>query len=68
MPNLPSSTKIKKEGRWTVNRAVELNLEKIEELFLHTIEQENKIQLLQIEMQNLLNKIEDLESKVIPLR
>ena len=68
LPNLPSSTKIKKEGRWTVNRAVELNLEKIEELFLHTIEQENKIQLLQIEIQNLLNKIEDLESKVIPLR
>lgn len=43
LPGVPSAFEIEEQGGIVVNRATEINLEKIEELFLHTIEQEKKI-------------------------
>ena len=41
-----------------VNRATEINLEKIEELYLHTIEQQKQIELLQAQVKALLESKE----------
>lgn len=63
LPNLLSADQIRKLGKRNLNRAVELNLEKIEELFLHTIEQERKIQALKVEIQELSKRMRNLASK-----
>ena len=49
MPNIPSTEEVKEKGGILLNKAVEQNLEKIEELFIHNynlnkeIEQMKKI-------------------------
>ncbi len=47
LPGVTSAAKAKKEGHWNLSKSNLQNLEKIEELFLHTIEQEKKIKALQ---------------------
>ena len=47
-----------------VNRATEINLEKIEELFLHAIEQEQKIETLQQEKENLTREVSELKLRL----
>lgn len=58
LPGVPSAKEVEENGGVLVNRATEINLEKIEELYLHTIEQEKKIenQNLKIEAQQKQNK------------
>ena len=47
-----------------MNRATEINLEKIEELFLHTIEQEQKIQSLEEEKEVLTQEVSELKLRL----
>ncbi|NQX81214.1 MAG: hypothetical protein HRT66_04355 [Flavobacteriaceae bacterium] len=46
LPGVPSAKQVKEAGGIVLNRSTEINLEKIEELFLHTIEQEKEIKKL----------------------
>lgn len=46
LPGVPSSNEIEAEGGILINRATEINLEKIEELFLHLIELKKENELL----------------------
>ena len=50
LPNIPSAAEVEKQGGIILNRASELQLEKIEELYLHTIQQQKAIQRQQEEI------------------
>ncbi|MEZ4969995.1 MAG: bZIP transcription factor [Flavobacteriaceae bacterium] len=60
LPGIQSAEEIKTQGFWDLGQASQLNLEKIEELFLHTIEQEKKIAQLKTENQSLSAELESL--------
>ncbi|MDL5510727.1 hypothetical protein QSE00_02790 [Arenibacter sp. M-2] len=60
LPGVPSAKEVEQKGGILVNRATEINLEKIEELFLHTIEQEKKIEQLTSENQSLSAELQSL--------
>ena len=64
LPGVPSYKEIKKQGGITLNRATEINLEKIEELFLHTIEQQKKINQQEKELKELKVVLQLLQTKV----
>lgn len=64
LPGVPSAKDVEKIGGLLVNRATEINLEKIEELYLHTIEQEKKINQLQSEKESLLNEVKALRNDI----
>lgn len=67
LPGVPSALEVKEQGGILINRATEINLEKIEELFLHTIEASKKIALLEKEnkaLQGKLNNTLDVLSKL----
>jgi len=53
LPNLPNAEEVKTQGGIVLNRALELQLEKIEELYLYTIEQEKRI----IHLEKRLNQL-----------
>ena len=50
LPNIPSAAEVEKQGGIILNRSSELQLEKIEELYLHTIQQQKAIQRQQEEI------------------
>nr|WP_299339837.1 hypothetical protein [Allomuricauda sp.] len=64
LPGVPSAKEVKENGGIIINRSTEINLEKIEELFLHTIEQEKKIEKLKSENQKLKEELDSLKSEV----
>src|SRR5690606_16936968 len=53
LPGIKSAEEVKQDGFWNLSESNLQNLEKIEELFLHTIEQEKKIEQLKTENQSL---------------
>ncbi len=53
---------VEDKGGILVNRATEINLEKIEELFLHTINQEHKIKKLESENQVLSQELKAMQN------
>ncbi len=61
---VPSAKAVEARGGILVNRATEINLEKIEELFLHTIEQEKKIKALQSENDTLTNELNSVKKEL----
>ena len=61
-PGITSAAKAKKDGYWNLSQSNLQNLEKIEELFLHTIEQEKKIEALKAENTNLTEELETLKA------
>ncbi|AZQ57470.1 hypothetical protein EJ994_01095 [Maribacter sp. MJ134] len=61
LPGVTSAAQAKKNGFWSLSQSNLQNLEKIEELFLHTIEQEKKIEALVTEKEALAQKLERLE-------
>ncbi|GMN05749.1 hypothetical protein MTsPCn5_11380 [Croceitalea sp. MTPC5] len=61
LPGVTSAAKAKKEGHWNLSKSNLQNLEKIEELFLHTIEQEKKIKALQSKNTALNSELEALK-------
>ncbi|MDT0621252.1 bZIP transcription factor, partial [Croceitalea sp. P007] len=62
LPGITSAAKAKKDGYWNLSQSNLQNLEKIEELFLHTIEQEKKIEALKAENINLSKELETLKA------
>ena len=60
LPGIKSASEIKKQGYWSLTEASQKNLEKIEELFLHTIEQEKKIDQLKNENESLSAELQSL--------
>ncbi|WP_299529424.1 bZIP transcription factor [Ulvibacterium sp.] len=64
LPGVPSAKEVEKIGGILVNRATEINLEKIEELFLHTIAQQKKIEQLQNENDNLTQEVRALRKDI----
>ena len=57
LPGIKSAEQVKKDGSWNLSESNLQNLEKIEELYLHTIEQEKKINQLQSEKETLSDEI-----------
>ncbi|WP_299436393.1 hypothetical protein [uncultured Maribacter sp.] len=64
LPGIKSAEEIKKQGFWNLGESTRINLEKIEELFLHTIEQEKKIKDLQEEKNNLSEELNALKKDI----
>ncbi|MBL6663721.1 MAG: hypothetical protein ISP71_06415 [Flavobacteriales bacterium] len=56
LPNVPSRADLQKKGGMILNKAIEMNLEKIEELFLHSFELSRKIKALKSEIELLKNE------------
>jgi peptidoglycan hydrolase CwlO-like protein len=64
LPGIKSAAAIKEQGFWDLGEASRLNLEKIEELFLHTIEQEKKIKELKSSNKNMASEVEALKAQM----
>ena len=62
LPGIKSAAEVKKDGFWNLSQSNLQNLEKIEELFLHTIEQEKKIQDLKSENEALAKELKILKT------
>jgi len=61
LPGVVSALEAKEDGFWNLSRSNLQNLEKIEELFLHTIAQEKKIKTLENQNENLSKELDDLK-------
>ncbi len=68
LPGVQSAAAVKEQGFWNLGEASRINLEKIEELFLHTIEQEKKITDLTSENKELANTLESLQKDVAAIK
>jgi hypothetical protein len=64
LPGVQSEAAIKEQGFWNLGEASRINLEKIEELFLHTIEQEKKIKALESANQAINTEMEALKTQM----
>ena len=64
LPGVTSASEVAEQGGIILNEATTQNLEKIEELFLHTIEQEAKIRSLKEENASLATELEDLKARM----
>ncbi|MGB6151242.1 MAG: hypothetical protein WBG48_04555, partial [Pricia sp.] len=64
LPGIKSAAEVKKDGSWNLSASNLQNLEKIEELFLHTIEQEKKIEQLQSEKESLAKEVKALRNDI----
>ena len=64
LPGIKSVAAIKEQGFWDLGEASRINLEKIEELFLHTIEQEKKIKELESSNKNMATEVEALKAQM----
>ncbi|MCK0148304.1 hypothetical protein MWU78_21850 [Arenibacter sp. F26102] len=60
LPGIKSAEEVKQNGFWNLSESNLQNLEKIEELFLHTIEQEKKIDQLKTENESLSAELQSL--------
>ena len=68
LPGVKSAATIKEQGFWDLGEASIINLEKIEELFLHTIEQEKKIKALESANENMSNEMESLKAQLAEIK
>ncbi|MEH6513041.1 MAG: hypothetical protein V7734_08060, partial [Maribacter arcticus] len=64
LPGIKSAKQVKEEGVWNLSESNIKNLEKIEELFLHTIEQEKKIKELESSNKNMATEVEALKAQM----
>ncbi|MEO9478866.1 MAG: hypothetical protein ABJF56_10770 [Maribacter dokdonensis] len=64
LPGIQSAQAVKEQGFWNVSESSRVNLEKIEELFLHTIEQEKKIKELQKANTSMSSELEALKTQM----
>ena len=62
LPRIQSAIEIKTSGKYNLTKSSLAHLEKIEELFLHTIEQEKKIEKLQSENEKMAEELNALKS------
>ena len=63
LPGVQSRADIMEKGKWDVTENVRTNLEKVEELYLHTIEQGKKIEAQNKLIEQLIARLEALEKK-----
>ena len=70
LPGVQSRADIDAAGRWNISENIRTNLEKVEELYLHTIAQEKEIEALKAEnahykktMKSIFERLELLEDK-----
>ena len=68
LPGVQSRAEIESKGHWNVSENVRTNLEKVEELYLHTIEQQKEIQLLKKSKNKLNQKVNALEQESSAMR
>ena len=66
LPGVPSAKEIKRQGGIIVNRASEINLEKIEELYLYAFELDAENITLENKLNVLKQKVQELEKLVQP--
>ncbi|NHF60808.1 hypothetical protein FK220_015745 [Flavobacteriaceae bacterium TP-CH-4] len=64
LPGIRSAAEAKKTGIWNLSESNLKNLEKIEELFLHTIEQQKQIEGLQSQNVELKNEVNMLQKRL----
>ncbi|MCL6268325.1 hypothetical protein M3P07_17685, partial [Flagellimonas sp. 2012CJ39-3] len=64
LPGIRSASEVKTSGEYRLTESSLDHLEKIEELFLHTIEQEKKIEKLESEKEELAKELEALKSEI----
>jgi len=64
LPGIQSAQAVKEQGFWNVSESSRVNLEKIEELFLHTIEQEKKIKELKAANTNMQTEMDALKTQM----
>ncbi|NDV15395.1 hypothetical protein GO009_05090 [Muricauda sp. TY007] len=64
LPGIKSANEIKAAGKYYLTESSMAQLEKIEELFLHTIEQEKKIENLQSDNENLSKELDSLKAEM----
>lgn len=62
LPGVPSAKEVAEKGGILVNRATEINLEKIEELYLHTIEQQKQLDAKNEEIAKLKERLAKIEA------
>ena len=68
LPGVTSAIQAQKDGFWNLSQSNLQNLEKIEELFLHTIEQEKKIEVLKSENETLNSELESLKKDMAEIK
>ncbi|CAM4338383.1 beta strand repeat-containing protein [Zobellia nedashkovskayae] len=64
LPGILSAEQIKDEGSFNLSNANTIHLEKIEELFLHTIEQEKEINRLKAEKEAMANELKTMKNDI----
>ena len=64
LPGVTSAEEVKAQGGIILNHATTQNLEKIEELFLHTLEQQEQIDALKKENAGLSKELEDMKLRM----
>ena len=64
LPGVTSAEEAKKNGSWNLSQSNLQNLEKIEELFLHTIEQEKKIKDLKQVNEELAKEVDSMKKEL----
>jgi hypothetical protein len=64
LPGIKSAEQVKKDKMWNLSGSNLQNLEKIEELFLHTIEQEKKLKALQSENKALKETLKTMQNSI----
>ena len=67
LPGVQSRAEIESKGHWNVSENVRTNLEKVEELYLHTIAQEKKINAQEKEIKSLKSALETLLQRMAAL-
>ena len=68
LPGIKSFEEAQEDGFWNLSMSNLQNLEKIEELFLHTIEQEKKIKALEDENEQLAEELDVLKSQILEIK
>lgn len=68
LPGIKSAAQVKEEGVWNLSKSNIKNLEKIEELFLHTIEQEKKINELKQTNETIATEVELLKAQMAEIK
>jgi len=63
LPGVQSRSDIKEKGSWNITENVRTNLEKVEELYLHAIAQEKKIDAQSKVIEQLILRLDALEKK-----
>jgi hypothetical protein len=68
LPGIKSADEIINQGFWNLGEASKNNLEKIEELFLHTIEQEKKIKSLKSKNEELAEELDSVKKDLAEIK